>query len=138
MHGGRRGHAGRHVERGLGQAQAEEAALGLSQQHGVEQARRLDREVLEAVAFDRARQCRACLEPEPVERRLRDFMRPQVTQDLGREHHALFVEQLVPFLHQPALVAQLEQRNPRCRNFADVRHALLRPGGGRSVHSTSA
>ena len=84
--------------------------------------------------FDRACQGLASLEPESVERRLRDFMRPQVAQDLGREHYTLLVEQLVPFLHQPALVAQFEQRHPRCRNFADVRHALRRPGDGRSAH----
>ena len=33
---------------------------------------------------------------------------------------------------------QFEKRNPRCRNLANVRHALRRPGGGRSAHSTSA
>ena len=88
--------------------------------------------------FDRTRQRLAGLEPEPVERRLRSFVRTQVTQDLGGEHDAFFVEQFVPFLHQPALVAQLEQRHPRCRNFADFRHALLRAGAGRSVRSTGA
>lgn len=134
--GGR--YAGRRVERGLGQAQAEEAALGLSQQHGVERTRGFDRKVLEAVDFDRACQGLAGFEPEPVERGLRDFMRPQVAQDLGREHYALLVEQFVPFLHQPALVAQLEQRHPRCRDFADFRHVFRRPGDGRSAHWTSA